>query len=168
MAKSSLRILGQGLAYAAFGVMVAYFATSPAYMHSPPEQALIKLSFSHAGARKGECRKLSASELAKLAPNMRRALDCPRERVPVYVELELDGVVLYRAELPPSGIARDGVSNAYARFSVPAGRHRLVARLRDTSRAAGFDYERADEIDLAPGQNFVVDFSASDRGFRFS
>ena len=33
-------------------------------------------------------------ELAKLAPNMRTPMDCPRERSPVRVRLELDGVLL--------------------------------------------------------------------------
>ena len=162
-----LRLFGQTLGYVAFGLVIAYFATSPAYTYLPPDRAQIKLSFSHAGARKGECRRLAPDELAKLAPNMRREMVCPRERLALHVELELDGVVLYRAELPPSGIARDGVSNAYARFFVPPGRHRLVARLRDTARTEGFDHEREDEIELAPGQNFVIDFSAPDGGFQF-
>ena len=50
---------------------------------------------------------------------------------------------------------------------VSAGRHRLVARLRDSDRTEGFDYEHEAEIELAPGQNFVVDFRAVSGGFIF-
>jgi hypothetical protein len=34
---------------------------------------------------------------------MRRPVDCPRERWPVYLELERDGRLLYRGIHPPSG-----------------------------------------------------------------
>jgi len=42
--------VGQVIAYALFAMVVGYFATQPAYTHLDPDQALIKLSFSHAGA----------------------------------------------------------------------------------------------------------------------
>jgi len=98
---------------------------------------------------------------------MRRPLDCPRGRLPVLIELELDGVLLYSAELPPSGLAGDGVSTAYKTFAVDPGQHHLVARLRDSNRAEGFDHEKASEITLSPQQNFVVDFHPSRGGFQF-
>ena len=46
--------------------------------HARDEQ-LLKLSLSHAGARKEACHQRSAEELAKLAPNMRAPSVCPRE-----------------------------------------------------------------------------------------
>ena len=84
-------ITGQAIGYAAFCAVLAYFSTSPAYQHLPPDGALVKLSLQHAGQRKEACRERSAEELAKLAPNMRAASVCPRERVAVTVEIELDG-----------------------------------------------------------------------------
>ena len=42
-----------------------------------PGEALVKLSFQHAGQRKEACRERSAEELAKLAPNMRAASRLP-------------------------------------------------------------------------------------------
>jgi hypothetical protein len=161
------RLLGQAIAYAIFAGVIAYFATSPAYTHLDPGLALIKLSFSHAGQHKGECRQLSPEELAKLPPNMRRPLDCPRERLPLQVEIVLDGELLYRGELPPSGLAGDGASMAYSKFPVAPGRHHLAARLRDSDRPAGYDYEKEAEITLHPRQNFVIDFRPSLGGFLF-
>jgi hypothetical protein len=57
---------------------IGYFATSPKYRQIPDDVALIKLSISHLGDR--ECRKRTPEELAKLPPNMRAPMDCPRER----------------------------------------------------------------------------------------
>lgn len=162
-----LHLLGQAIAYAAFAGVIGYFSTRPAYTHLDPELALIKLSFSHAGQHKGECRQLSPEDLAKLPPNMRRPLDCPRERLPLQVELVLDGEVLYRGELPPSGLAGDGASTAYRKFPVAPGRHRLAARLRDSARPTGYDYEKEADITLHPRQNFVIDFRPALGGFQF-
>jgi hypothetical protein len=159
--------LGQAIAYALFAVVVGYFATQPAYTHLDPEKAQIKLSFGHAGQHTTECRRLTQEELNQLAPNMRRPLDCPRGRLPVLIELELDGELLYREALPPSGLAGDGVSTAYKTFPVDPGPHRLVARLRDSKRTEGFDHEKASTITLSPQQNFVIDFHPSRGGFLF-
>jgi hypothetical protein len=161
------RILGQALAYLLFAAPLGVFSAAPSYTYLEPDKALIKLSFSHAAQRKGECRRLSREEIAALPPNMRRTEDCPRERLPVVVELVLDGRVVAHDVLPPAGLRRDGASAVYRRFPVAAGRHRLLARLRDSNRAEGFDYEQAAEVELAPGQNFVVDFRAEAGGFIF-
>ena len=164
---SIFQYIGQAIAYTLFAVVVGYFATQPAYTYSPADKAQIKLSFGHAGDPKTECRRLTQEELNQLAPNMRRPLDCPRGRLPVLIELELDGELLYSAALPPSGLAGDGVSTAYQRFTVDPGQHQLVARLRDSNRSEGFDYEKAAEITLSPQQNFVIDFHPSKGGFLF-
>jgi hypothetical protein len=162
-----LQTIGQAIAYALFAVVIGYFATQPAYTYLDPGKAQIKLSFGHAGEHITECRQLTQEELNKLAPNMRRPMDCPRGRLPVLIELELDGELLYSAELPPSGLAGDGVSTAYKKFAVDPGQHRLVARLRDSNRSEGFDHEKASAITLSPQQNFVIDFHPSRGGFLF-
>ena len=164
---SIFQYTGQALAYTLFAVVVGYFATQPAYTYFPPDKAQIKLSFGHAGKHETECRRLTQEELNKLAPNMRRPMDCPRGRLPVLIELELDGELLYSAALPPSGVAGDGVSTAYKTFAVDPGDHQLVARLRDSNRSEGFDHEKTSGITLSPRQNFVIDFHLSRGGFLF-
>ena len=159
--------IGQAIAYTLFAVVIGYFATKPTYTYLEPGKAQIKLSFGHAGDHKTECRQLTQEELNKLAPNMRRPLDCPRGRLPVLIELELDGELLYSEALSPSGLAGDGVSTAYQTFAVEPGQHRLVARLRDSNRSEGFDYEKVSAITLSPHQNFVIDFHPSRGGFLF-
>ena len=83
------------------------------------------------------------------------------------MELLLDGEPLYQAVLPPTGLAGDGPSRAYQRFAVPPGRHELSARLRDTDRAEGFDYERTAMVELAPAQSLAIDFRSEMGGFIF-
>jgi hypothetical protein len=98
---------------------------------------------------------------------MRLTLDCPRERLPVLVELEMDGKLLLRRELAASGLSHDRASSIYHKFVVPPGRHRVTVRLRDSARTEGFDYTRSTEVELRPRQNFVVDFHATNGGFSF-
>ncbi len=160
--------IGQVLAYTLFAVTVGYLATSPAYTHLEPGMAVIKLSFSHAGDHVRPCRRLTQEELDALPPNMRRPSDCPRERIALTVELEIDGAIIYHDQLPPSGLASDGASTVYRKFPVSAGRHRIVARLRDRRETtAGFDHEKSAELELVPQQNLVIDFRPELGGFLF-
>lgn len=150
--------IGQALLYALFALIIGYFSTSPSYQHLPPDQALIKLSFSHQGKLIAECRRRTPEELAKLAPNMRAPLDCQRERSPVTVEIDLDGTPTYRLVAKPSGLSKDGASTVYHRFTVPAGEHRLAIRLNDDARATDFNYRREETVRLDPGKVLVIDF----------
>jgi hypothetical protein len=159
------RLISQFMLYGLFAAVIGILSNAPSHTHFQPDMALIKLSFSHPAKRKGECRRLTREEIARLAPNMRRTRDCPRERLPVLVELILDGELLHRESLPPTGLWSDGASSIYRRFPVATGRHRLVARLRDSARVTGYDYEHVADIDLAPARNFVVDFRAEAGGF---
>jgi len=165
MRVSAAQILGQVAFYAAFMAALGYFATLPAYTYVDPGAAVITLSFGHAGERTSECRRLTPEEIAALPPNMRRPMDCPRGRVSLLVELELDGEILYRALLSPSGLAGDGASSAYERFVLAPGRHRMTARLRDSRREEGFDYVLEEDVVLEPGQHRVIDFRADMGGF---
>ena len=148
-------------------LLIGYLSANPLYRHQHPDTALIRLSFSHAGERREDCRQLSPAEIAALPPNMRRPTQCKRARVDLAVELEMDGLRLFQGRLPPSGLAGDGASTVYRRFVVSPGRHALTARLRDSRRSAGFDHEKSAEITLSPGENFVIDFSRERGGFVF-
>jgi ferredoxin/coenzyme F420-reducing hydrogenase delta subunit len=163
-----VRYAGQAAAYAAIAAAIGIFATQPAFSYLDRGDALLKLSFSHAGQPLKPCRRYSHEELTKTRFSERRATSCERGRWPVYVELDLDGRRIYSGTHEPFGLWDDGPSAVYARFEVPAGRHRIDARLRDGGRRSGFDYVAAQTIELNPGQNFVVDFrGGSDGGFVF-
>lgn len=162
-----LRLAGQFVIIAALFAGVAWLSDRPVYRQIPENSGIMMLTFVHGADRKGECRRLTPEEIAKLPPNMRRVLDCPRVRRSLYVELDIDGRRIYAADLPPTGIAGDGPSRVYQRFVMPAGRYDVAVRMRDTARADGFDHERRGTVDFAPSQMFVIDYRPESGEFIF-
>jgi len=156
----ALGYAGQAVVYALIGAAIAYFSTSPAYRSFADSDALIKVGFAHGGQHRHACHRRTPAELQKLPPNMRKPLSCPRERLPVLVRLEIDGRVILEKEYAPTGLSGDGPSSIYIRQAVPAGRHTLAVRMRDSKRTAGFDYNLRESIELAPRQNLAIRFRA--------
>jgi hypothetical protein len=148
------RIIGYGLCAAG----LAYCSASPTYQQLPPGAALLRLSMTIPGALLGECRARSPQELERLAPNMRDPNPCPRERASVRVQLEVDGATRVDAALAPRGVARDGEAALYRRILVPAGAHRIAARVNDDARQSRFAYSAETNVDLAPGAVLTIDF----------
>ena len=112
--------IGQALLYAVFALIIGVFSHWPTYRHLADDEALIKLSFTHAAQRVDECRKLTPQELGKLPPNMRTPMKCERERSPVTIEVDLDGTTVYRHVAVPSGLSRDGASASTANDQAPS------------------------------------------------
>lgn len=164
--KQVLRTAAQLALYVPLMALIGYFSTAPRFATLAPDEALVRLSFIHAAERKEPCRQRSAAELARLAPNMRAALDCPRERADLLVELEVDGKIALQRLVPPSGLRRDGNATVYHRLPLPAGRHHIVARLRDRP-GADFNYVSETTLELAPGAALLIDFSKAKGGFVF-
>lgn len=161
-----VRLAAQALLLLAVGGLIGGLSNSPSIRLLGPQEALITLSFTHAGKHRQECRALTAAERAARQPNMQRPWDCPRDRWPVLVELDLDNTLVYRGVRQPAGLWKDGTSSLYRRFRVPAGTQQLRARLRDSGRPAGFDYAATRTLELRPGQNLVIEFDAQG-GFEF-
>jgi hypothetical protein len=160
------RLVFGTIAMTAITAGAALLSAWPSYRAIPEGTGVVKLSFSHGGER--SCRQMTEAERAKLPPNMRRTEICDRRRLPVYVELDLNGETVYRASLPSSGIAGDGPSRLYQRFLLPAGEHDIAIRLRDTARPEGFDYAAERRIALLPEQSFAIDFNLVAGGFIFN
>jgi hypothetical protein len=164
--KKLLRSAAQLALYVPLMALIGYFSTEPRFSMLGPDEALVRLSFIHAAERNEPCRERTPEELARLAPNMRAALDCPRERAMLLVELEVDGQIALRREVPPAGVQRDGNATVYHRLPLPAGRHRIVARLRDRP-GEGFNFVGETTLELAPGAALLIDFSKAKGGFLF-
>jgi hypothetical protein len=158
-------ILGQIILYGAFAACIGYFSTSPTYRQIPEGVALIKLSMSHLGGR--ECRKRTPEELAKLPPNMRAPLDCPRGRSDITLQLDLDGQPLFETVMHPTGLSKDGVSTVYKRFEVKAGTYRLAVRMNDNLVNPGFNHVKEAQVTLKPAQILVIDFNPDKGGLFF-
>lgn len=163
---AALRWAGQALLYALFAIFIGYFATQPRYRQLGSDEALLRLSFTHPGQIIANCRERSAEELAKMPANMRQAQDCPRERSPVHVRVELDGAQLYDEVFSPAGLKRDGAAAGYRRLAIAAGEHKLKVQFNDDARINGFNYEHSQTVHAAPGQVVLIDFSAEHGGIQ--
>ncbi|MCL4764921.1 MAG: hypothetical protein KJZ80_01630 [Hyphomicrobiaceae bacterium] len=159
------RYAGQGAVYALVAFGVGYLASRPSIEYFPPDRAQIKISFAHGANRIEECRRLSTEEIAKLPPSKRRPHTCGRERLPIRIQLLLDEVAIYDEVVQPTGLSSDGPARVYRKFQVEPGRHEITVRLRDSARTDGFDYERREDLELAPQQSLAVDFSGDQGTF---
>ncbi len=164
MARLSAFIL-QLILYAGFAATVGYFATQPPYTYGEPEMATIKVSLSHAAARTKPCIELTPEQIAELAANMRRAEICERQRLPIELELDVDGAAALRVVAQPSGLWGDGPASIYERFDVAPGVHAVSVRLRDTARTEGWDYSTAQELTLERGRYLTITFNPARGGF---
>jgi len=117
--------IGQAVLYGLFALFIGVFSHWPRYQALPPGQAVLKVSFIHHGQRVAPCRPYSAEELAKLPPNMRTPLKCERERVPVAIEVDLDGATVYpcprASTASPCGCATAPEPPSATRATPPCG-----------------------------------------------
>lgn len=156
--------VAQILLFGAFALVIGIFAHWPVYQALAPNQAVVKVSFTHHGKPVGDCRPPTAEELAKLPPNMRPHTICPRERSPVTIEVDVDGQTVYRHTAQPSGLSRDGASAVYQRIELAAGTHEFSVRMNDDARHQGFTHQRTAQLTLAPAKILVIDFDAAAGG----
>lgn len=159
-----MQYAAQAALYGAFAIVIGYFSTSPSYRLLSDDQGLLRLSLQHPGQPKGDCRQRTPEELARMSPQMRAPLDCPRERSPVQVRVEVDGKPVIDATFPPAGLRRDGASAGYRRLPIRAGEHTLRVQLNDDARRSDFLYERVATIDVKPGQIVLIDFNPAKGG----
>ncbi len=159
------RLLLQGFNYALFMAVVWYFSLYPAHRRLADDEAVITLAFGHTSQRVEECRTLSQEQLNELAPNMRTAVDCPRERSPVRLELTLDDEVATRMDLVAPGLYKDQGVDVYRDITAAVGEHRLSVWLNDDVNVDGPTYRFERAIELQPAQRLVVTFDATRGGF---
>ena len=157
----------QILLYVAFAVFVGYFSIAPAYRYADPELASLKLSLSHAADRVSECVRLTLDEINARAQRGERVNECERERLPLTVEVDVDGETVLSVTAAPSGLWGDGPASVYERIDIEAGPHKVTARLRDSARETGWDHEYTEDVVLSPGRYFTIRFREETGGFAF-
>lgn len=158
-------LLLQVVNYTLFMAMVWYFSFQPPYRQLAEDNAVVTLAFGHAAKRVAECSVLSQEELNKLAPNMRKPMDCPRERSPVTIELRLDGELAAREVLQAPGLYQDQSVDVYRSVKVPRGEHQLSVWMNDDVNVDGPTYEFEQSVTLQPAQRLVVSFDPNKNGF---
>ncbi|MBB5215020.1 hypothetical protein [Parapusillimonas granuli] len=159
-----VRWLGQFLLYGLFALVIGVFTQWPPYHPIGEDEALIKVSVARLGQPVGECRRLSDEELAKLPPNMRDPIRCPRERSPLSMEVHVNGARMLQRVAEPGGLSKDGAAAIYERLVVSAGKQRISVRFNDDVRPGARVYEHDANVTLVPGQVLVIDFDAEKGG----
>ena len=160
-----LRYLLQAVNYSIFMLLVWYFSAAPPYTQLTPDQAVVTVAFSHAGKLREECRQLSQEELARLPPNMRAPMDCPRARSPVTLQLLLDGELLIEEGATAPGLYNDLGIDVYRSAKVPAGKHTLAVKMNDSVRIEGPTHTHEETVTLEPAQLLVIDFNSETGSF---
>ena len=133
-------------------LLIGYFSDSPSYSVMSKDESMLLFTMSHKGERLVPCVEPTIEEL-----KARNFTECQRERVPVVVEMEMDGAEIISKAYAPRGIRKDGPSYAYEKIRVKPGTHRVVVRIRDT-REERFDYVLDKEITFVDGRIIIIDF----------
>ncbi len=167
MNKMAIRIILQMLNYFIFMALVWYFSIAPPYHQLEDNQAVITLTMAHESVRVEECTKRSHEELAKLPPNMRIPMDCPRERSPITVELLLDDKPIVKKLVKAPGLYEDQAVNIYHSVKVNSGDHNLVVWMNDDVNREGYTYRHEQKLTLQPEQLLVVEFDNGAKKFTF-
>jgi len=153
------RLAGQVLFYGLFFAFIGYFADQPEFVNLSPDKAQVKLAVRHSGKLLGECIQLDETSLQQLAPNMRIARICPRERSPVKVEFALDEKVIFVNSIEPAGLHNDGISALYEHFNIKAGSIHVSIKLDDDINSEGYSHRFERDFLLTPAQILVIEFN---------
>lgn len=157
----------QAFLYVVFAAFVGYLSVAPTYRYADPDLAVIKLSLNHAAERVEACVKLTPQQINERAMKGEPINECGRARLPLAVELNVDGATVLSLTAFPSGLWDDGPASVYERLAVEAGAYTITARMRDSARETGWDYEQSEQVDLAPGRYFTITFREDNGGFEF-
>lgn len=157
-----IRLLGQGVTWAALALLIAAFAQGPAFSPVPDGHGELKLSIARLSDRLEPCRQLTEEERQKLPPTRRAIEVCERERSPIWVRLNVDGETLTEQTIKPAGWHRDGRSYRLKFFTLPAGQYKLELALRDSPREDGYDMHKILELMLEPGDSALLEIGDGD------
>lgn len=153
------RLAGQLFFYCLFFAFIGYFADQPEFVNLASDKARLKLAVRHASKLLGECKQLDQLALQQLAPNMRSARVCPRERSPVTVELALDEKVIFINSIEPAGLHNDGITALYEQFDIKAGPVHISLKLDDDINTEGYSHLFERDFLLGPAQILVIEFN---------
>jgi len=159
-----LRYFLQAINYSVFMGLIWYLSTSPVYRQLEDNQAVLTISFAHAGEIKEPCQKRTQKELMALPPNMRAPMNCSRERSPIVIEALLDGLPMYAHTAEAPGLFNDSGVDIYHSVKISAGSHHLAIKMDDSVLKEGFDYTFSQDINIKPAQILLVGFEYG-RGF---
>ena len=146
---------------------ILFLSDMPKYPFSNKGMSLIKFTFKYSGKHRTEQRELTERETKDILMHMRRTnspfskmrMVGKRERLPIYVELELDNRNILSKTYYPAGLRKDIPTFVYEEIPVSPGRHYIKIKMRDSKDTNQFDYFIEKEIEVMPERTFVMDAS---------
>lgn len=144
-----------------------------AYQFFKKDTSQLILSLKHPTKRVQECDELGFLREEALKYNKERErtqgvrmelkrTGCSRERFPMYIEMDVDGVRKVSRYYQPTGWSKDGPSFVYEKVLLEQGRHEIAIRMRDSRVDGEVDYTFEKGFEIEPGRVVVIDF---DKGF---
>ncbi len=128
------------------------------YPGPPTHGSELVVSFKHPGRSGEHCRTLSAAELDKLPPHMRRPQICERGRAPVRLRILVDGEQRLDERYRARGVSGDGNSVAIAALPIGAGDHRVRIQIGDSNDPNEWTFQDERTVTLSSSERLVVLF----------
>ena len=137
-------------------VFVYQFSTSPAFTYHSDDEARLIVSFKKMTDRLTHCteaeRQARIEEAKTRRKHMRRQSNTcgSREKIPLDVEVFLDGKAVFSKRHYPVGFHGDGFIYVYKRFDIPKGKTHLktlVTEYREDGSGASISFE--EDVDFS-------------------
>jgi len=96
------------------------------YQADRSTNATLRLAWRTRGVRVEECRQVSAEELEKLPPHMRRSEICEGRLLPYQLRVLVDGDTLFDQEIRPAGAREDRPLFVFEDFPLEPGTHSVT------------------------------------------
>lgn len=145
-------------------VLIHQLSASPAHTYSAADEALLIVSFKKITSRAKECGEQELKAYKKHEKQRRKHMQrtrkaCgSRERVPVDVDVWIDGRKAFAKRHFPSGYHMDGYAYVYKRFRLKSGPHKVKVTAREQKDGGGRSYIFNDTIEFNSRRVVVVEF----------
>lgn len=155
------RRLAAGVALAA--LLTALTVPDLTYAPGSADAGLLKVAV-RTEAPLAETRTLSEEELSGRLEHMRGQELANRERLPLAVEVLVDGETVLRTDFYPRGFRRDGPTYGYAEVPLPVGVHQVAARVTPVGGAGFAPVVLEQSVEVAPRQVRILSYGALGEG----
>jgi hypothetical protein len=160
------RLAGFALLLAGVSLGLCVFSAFP-WTGSDPGAAVVRIAFKHVAAFEEATALRSQEEIDKLPRHMRpTSQERARtgRRVETHLTVAVDGRAVLDRHYRPGGLRHDGPTFGYEELAVPPGRRLVEVTLADRQTegapaGSGRRWRLEDEVDIAPGQALLVEFS---------
>lgn len=166
-------------------IFILFLSERPTYSLYDKDVSLIKFTIKYPSKHESKGRELTEKETETKLKHMRKTnspfaqirMEYERERLPVYVEVDLDNENVLSKTYYPTGLRKDGPTFAYEEIPVTPGQHEIKIRMRDVDIEeavkhikekeepilSGYTFEKI--VNLKAGEITVIDFDREDKIF---